>query len=1015
MGGTYSSIEDLKNDEDFRNMIKEAIKGSIEETNEYQKTVKKVEQVSAKAQQIGSNTVNSYGHAVLGNADKGGINITQKTNLSSVIKTLHIANYLSAETQKNPVVQVVASDMLGLSKEDSFEKELPNWYDPKYILEMLGYRIREAKFNWEESKIEYSLDPGEEQSQSYKDNVKKSFDDRQEQHKQNKIWNENHAVVREFYNKKKAKVDELQKQLDDIYNSDDSRELKQKLAEKQAQMTNATNTANMYVSLFQSGALWKVYENEHIVENKDSKDYVILDDKVKDAYNKVLNHETYKTTFKGANDDNTMTNATSYGTINKFVEQLDNTKIYGKFISSQAQRYRNKRDDETDADLLKCFINEIKSIGRLSWLNLYYDINYYTPKLKQAEDDEEEEDPTAPDEPVDSGDTTKSSKSSRHKSTSSTTTSSSTSTKNGISTNSSNNDNIDDEFIDILNEFINIYAEYQQKIVLKALYEITQHYNDDIETNDSHKASMLKWLTNSNSWENYENVAAISSQLEWDTAKESYNNIKKAYEDVSRAEIEYKNEQRTYIAKHTNQQKQIENIQNQQKAIQTELSSQEAIDAMTYYEYWDTEPISQELVNKLRADHDVKKAQFEKDFTNNEETKKSQDVFNAKSRMLNAQSDQQMWKEIIRGTPPYMKSSDILSEGFDKTGNAQIKQMKKDIENSKEYKEAKTEFTKGMTSYELQYINMGSIIASMDNDNIQQKYLNYLKALDNWNNSRLGFDRITSYAIYDLDNDYKKQNEATIDNIKTNYNSYKQAKSSEAKYKVEYIQLKNEYEDRFGDYLEGLASQQEEVSRIYAKYSEIKAFWENYDEVVNGKFYKFRTFDELYSMLAAGYTQNISKKLNNFEKLTTNIIKNMSESVTLFATNKINIVGPFSNRVDVEQTNNAIVRFKSNVQLLTDSIDNIKQQIKKNTNNKNKTNDAEPVEPVDDDIKPEPDPDDNKSTSSSVNWIVVTAVGVLVGLIVLFGLLILYKKRVGSAGKTGSINKQSKKLIKLAK
>ena len=87
-------------------------------------------------------------------------------------------------------------------------------------------------------------------------------------------------------------------------------------------------------------------------------------------------------------------------------------------------------------------------------------------------------------------------------------------------------------------------------------------------------------------------------------------------------------------------------------------------------------------------------------------------------------------------------------------------------------------------------------------------------------------------------------------------------------------------------------------------------------------------------MLAAGYTQNISKKLNNFEKLTTNIIKNMSESVTLFATNKINIVGPFSNRVDVEQTNNAIVRFKSNVQLLTDSIDNIKQQIKKNTNNK---------------------------------------------------------------------------------
>ena len=952
MGGSYSSIEDLKNDNDLRDMIKNAIKGSIEESKEYQKTVKKVEQVSAKAQQIGSNTVNSGGHAVIGNAEKGGINITQKTNLKSVVKTLHIVNYLNAETQKNPVVQVVATDVLGLSKQDAYEKELPNWYDAKYILEMLGYRIKEARFNWNESRIEYTLDPGNdnesEGEESYYNNVKKNFETKQEEHQQHIKWNQDHKLVRELYSKRKARLDELQNELDDIYNSNASKELRQQLFEKQTQANNAQNTAMLYIELFKGNNVWQVYEENYLLENKDSKDYIFLDPTVKEAYEKIISNQIYKNTFKSINDDDVFNHAVDrYANINKFTESLSD-KIFGKFIKNQAENFRNKESNESDKNHLESFVNEIKSISRITWLNLYHDDTYFR-----------------------------------------------------TSSNSSTSEN--EQLINLIDEFINKYTEYQQKVVLKGLSEISKHYYNDMEKNNKHKNSMLAWITKDSN----KDINKVNYQQVWDDAKQANDNVRKAFEEASRAENEYKQIQKDYVDKHQDQKKRIEDIEKEQAAIKAELSSKEAVDAMTYYEYWDTDPIDQKLVNKLRSDYDEKKAKFEKEFMNDEETKKSQEVFRAKSRMLNAQNDQSLWKELITGSPPYMKASKILSQFFDKSGNAKIKNMLSSILARQDYKAAYIEFTKGMPSYEIEYITPGTIIANMDNDEIRKLYLDYLNALDSWNNDRLGFRQTTTYALNNLDSEYKKQNESTLETLGKNWKSYNAAVAAEANYKVEYVKLQNEYEDKYGDLFEKLAALQEEVSALYSKYSSTKSFWETYDEVVNGNFYKWRTFDELYSMLATGYTQNISEKIENFEKLTTNIIKNITESATMYATNKINIVGTFSNKINVEQTNNAIVVLKSNVQILTQQVDDVKKKLKTKP-----TVISESTISSDDETNDETNDDDESADSqisgSSINYWVIISVIILLLLLIVF--VIMFYKRMNKHK-----NKRISSLIKSAK
>ena len=62
--GSWTSIADMKNDPDFRKMLKEAIKGTITQANDYRSKVTKVEEPDAKARQVATNKITTDGKKI---------------------------------------------------------------------------------------------------------------------------------------------------------------------------------------------------------------------------------------------------------------------------------------------------------------------------------------------------------------------------------------------------------------------------------------------------------------------------------------------------------------------------------------------------------------------------------------------------------------------------------------------------------------------------------------------------------------------------------------------------------------------------------------------------------------------------------------------------------------------------------------------------------------------------------------------------------------------------------------
>ena len=156
MGG-YSSIEDLKNDATIRDLIKEAINSVYEMQEQYKESVKEVTKIDVDSDVIGTNDVNSGGGVMIGKGDKG-ITISQSTNLQTEMQTMYYGNFLSNNDE--PIVQFVSLDMLDVTKKDNSESEMPNFYDPVYVMTSLGYNVSYAEFDFENNRIKYSIDYG---------------------------------------------------------------------------------------------------------------------------------------------------------------------------------------------------------------------------------------------------------------------------------------------------------------------------------------------------------------------------------------------------------------------------------------------------------------------------------------------------------------------------------------------------------------------------------------------------------------------------------------------------------------------------------------------------------------------------------------------------------------------------------------------------------------------------------------------------------------------------------------
>ena len=209
MGG-FNSIEELKGSEEIRNLIKESINSVYEMQEEYHKNIKEVKSVDVSSEVIGNNVVNSGNGVMIGKGD--GINISQNINLETELQTVYYANFLSRT--KEPIVSMISLDMVNVDTKDNSEAEMPNYYDPEYVMNMLGFNVESAEFDFSNDRIKYKVNYGG-LADTVKTDAIKAYNEANAENADNKLINEKNESKRDYYldleEKQKALTLELRK------------------------------------------------------------------------------------------------------------------------------------------------------------------------------------------------------------------------------------------------------------------------------------------------------------------------------------------------------------------------------------------------------------------------------------------------------------------------------------------------------------------------------------------------------------------------------------------------------------------------------------------------------------------------------------------------------------------------------------------------------------------------------------------------------------------------------------
>lgn len=209
MGG-FNSIEELKGSEEIRNLIKESINSVYEMQEEYHKNIKEVKSVDVSSEVIGNNVVNSGNGVMIGKGD--GINISQNINLETELQTVYYANFLSRT--KEPIVSMISLDMVNVDTKDNSEAEMPNYYNPEYVMNMLGFNVESAEFDFDNDRIKYKVNYGG-LANTVKTDAIKAYNEANAENANNKLINEKNESKRDYYldleEKQKALTLELRK------------------------------------------------------------------------------------------------------------------------------------------------------------------------------------------------------------------------------------------------------------------------------------------------------------------------------------------------------------------------------------------------------------------------------------------------------------------------------------------------------------------------------------------------------------------------------------------------------------------------------------------------------------------------------------------------------------------------------------------------------------------------------------------------------------------------------------
>ena len=956
MGANYSSLDDMKADPNLRDLIKQAIQGSITESTEIATKMQKTTNVDAKSHQIASNTITTGGHALVGNAAKP-ISLKQTTKAKTVVQTLQLANYI--KKQKSPVVQCITSDLVGLSVKDACETELPKWYDPKYILEMLGLTVLVAEFNFEKQQIDYILSPGED-AEGFKKKIKENFENTLEQHNNNLQWNDDHEMIRLYYQKRQSKLDGLNKQLDELINTDDSNELKQEIQKSKQAEYQTSNSVRLYLQEFKTTSIFQAYESLYLIihDDKDkpvlSKDYVLSFEGGKEVdakHRSIIYNKIYTENFI-TSDDQSIINSNKSNVASLYKAFENPTSVYGRYLKACAKVYAERIGDSEDKDTIEettnSFWTGINSTPETTLLNLFSQ-NDYAPNFDVQYGDDYH------------------------------------------------------DFTDLISEYVIDYADYKEKLVIHAFRDCKDMSPKEFADKKTF-AAFREFDSDRSKFIGSNAIGGKDNQHEWDQVKTTWDNVYKSLQEEATAKIASGAAQAKFTKKHPDLESKVEALQKEINAITAELDTDEAKAAMKFYEYWETSPINEELIKRLQDDYLEYENKY-KIMQEKDDFDESREIFLIKTKYIQGQNDAMMWKTLITGFMEYRDAEAKLAESVDYNGDAYVKSLLQRIYDTQEYQDKYNELKKTKTSAEMALVSPAQVVSLIDNNDLKLAYIEYYEALQRYIESQVGFEAVLNYLNRLRNSDdkddkkYCEARKADFENMDKNIVAYRQGKHDEEYYKPIYEKRWAEFSKRSDANWQALSDLANEVSKYQVAFKTTQFTWEQYDEIVQGNFHKCRTFNELFSLLASGYVQQIQEKMESITNISTNIVKNITEASVLFASNEIEIFGVYGAEINVEQINDVVLTLKNNLKIVQDQTKDAQAMITNNMGVQDTTEtNAEQSENVDSSIeesteqkaKQEAEAKKKLEQSKGKNkWIIITAV-VVFSILAICGLLAWY-------------------------
>ncbi len=445
--------------------------------------------------------------------------------------------------------------------------------------------------------------------------------------------------------------------------------------------------------------------------------------------------------------------------------------------------------------------------------------------------------------------------------------------------------------------FFEGYNKLQESAILTALYEISKHVDDiadfikvDNEDEAKKQAEDLRGRYQSLLY----NLTQYNTKML--EIENIYNQNKETYEQVK----EYRKQLEPYNAK---------------------LNTQTAVNALKWYDYYDTEQIDQTLLDKVSSDVSAKKMAYDSLAATPEQLEELQKLQSVQSDVFFAKCDVLMYEDLVVNSVAYQHNYAKVAESMQNAQSPYINELNQ-IKASLEYKTKYAELTKDMTEAEKAYITPAQVVYQTKNGDLIKNYLDYDAKTNAWRSDNFSMKKVISI---EFDDEFAEKYGENIRLMRENYNKYL---SSYDVYNVK-LALQDEAQaawiEKYGDQWENVSAAASEWVTMKTQQKRISTILKNYNNAINPQ-YSFISFDLLFQYLAAAYAQKIRDKVTNFNTLSENYRENITEAATMYASNYIEVEGKFKGVLNVEQSNVAVQELDASAAKVQKQIDELNER-----------------------------------------------------------------------------------------